>query len=387
MRADPTVSVIVPAYNAGLVIEETLRSALAQTLSEIEVLVVDDGSTDDTVEVVRRVAAEDPRVRLIEQENAGVATARNVAIAAARGTYVAPLDADDVWYPNKLDDQVTRMERGGRDMGMVYSWWVSIDETETIRGSSFPCRVEGNVALCLLYSNFIGNASVPLYRRSAIERVGGYDPALRAQGAQGCEDWDLSLRVAARYDTGVAPGHHVGYRQVPGTMSTDVAMMARSYYAVIDRVRSAWPRVPQKVFRWSEANFASYLASKSYENGEYASAVRWMTLGLRVDPAFVLAPYAHRLVARSLARLGGGQWLDRVIESRRVPPHRYTLEQVDAEWIGTEWTTPWARSDKPFDRIRTDRWKRLLAAEPPVPRDVTDVHSVPKPTPERREHV
>ena len=357
---------IVPAYNASAHIRDAIRSALDQTHDSLEVLVVDDGSTDDTAAVVERIARGDGRVRLIRQANAGVAAARNAGIAAARGLYVAPLDADDLWYPEKLAAQVDRMEQGGPGMGMVYSWWVSVDETATIRGSSFPCRAEGNVALSLLYVNFIGNASVPLFRRDAVEQVGGYDASLRARDAQGCEDWDLSLRVAARYDTGVAPGHHVGYRQRPGSMSMNVAEMARSYDAVVDRLKREWSGVPASAYRWSEGNFASYLASQSYAGGRYAEALRWATHGLRVDPAYALAPYTHRLIARSAARMVGGEPLARLIRQRRGPRPEFTLSEVDAEWMSSQWPMPWARSAKPFDRVRTRRWNRLADAPPPI---------------------
>lgn len=366
MKANPTVSVIVPAFNAAGTIKDTLRSALAQTLQDIEVIVVDDGSTDETVRVVARMAERDPRVRLVCQENAGVAAARNTAIASARGTYVAPLDADDVWYPDKLAVQVARMERDGPGMGMVYTWWVGVDEATAIRGSSFPSRVEGDVALCLLYVNFIGCASSPLYRLEVVERVGGYDPNLRDQGAQGCEDWDLSLRVAAHYEVGVAPGYHVGYRRVPGTMSGDVGTMARSYYAVMDRIRDTWSGVPPAVYQWSEANFATYLASQSYRAGRFADAVRWVMRALRCDPALVLARSPYLILARSLVHLAGGDWLTSVVREYKSPPHLFTLEEIGTKRTKSRWNLPWARSNGPHSLVRPGRLDRLRNAPPPV---------------------
>ena len=366
--AHPRVTVLIPAYNAAATIEATLRSALDQTYRSIEVLVVDDGSTDGTADVVRGI--QDDRLRLIEQANGGVAAARNRAIAEARGALLAPLDADDVWYPTKLAAQVERMEAGGPTMGMVYSWWVRIDEQGRIRGSSFPCRAEGSVAPALLYANFIGNASVPLYRRDAVVEVGGYDTSLRARGAQGCEDWDLSLRVAARHATGMAPGHLIGYRQGMVTMSSDVATMARSYYAVVGRLRREWRGVPPEVFEWSDANFASYLAAQSYAAGRYRDAARWVAHGLRTDWAFALAPHGWRLLSRALVRIGGGGPLVRALKARQPAAAVYTRAEIAAEWAESHSTAPWARrSRKPFDVVRTRRWDRLMALQPPgVPR-------------------
>lgn len=102
----PFVSVIIPAYNAEAFIGRTLESVLAQTYENIEVLVVDDGSRDRTAEIVASFAQKDSRVILLKQQNAGVAAARNLAIEKSRGEYIAPLDADDIWYPSKLDKQV-----------------------------------------------------------------------------------------------------------------------------------------------------------------------------------------------------------------------------------------------------------------------------------------
>src|SRR5690606_15977961 len=127
MQPDPVVSVVVPAYNAEAYLGEALRSVLAQTYELLEVLVIDDGSQDRTADIVRELAMEDERVRLLQQSNSGVADARNLGIEHARGVYIAPLDADDLFYPQKLEAQVARMESGDEAVGVVYCWWISID--------------------------------------------------------------------------------------------------------------------------------------------------------------------------------------------------------------------------------------------------------------------
>src|SRR5260370_12794376 len=109
MSEPDLVTVIIPAFNAARTIDETLRSVRSQTHRRLEILVVDDGSVDATAQIVRSHAAEDRRIRLIQQPNSGVAAARNRAIAEATSDYVAPIDADDLWQPDKIEKQLTRL--------------------------------------------------------------------------------------------------------------------------------------------------------------------------------------------------------------------------------------------------------------------------------------
>jgi len=193
----PLVSVIIPAYNAETFIERTLNSVLTQTYTNIEVLVVDDGSQDRTGQILESIADNDRRVRLFTQKNAGVAAARNLAIEQSTGDYIAPIDADDIWYPQKLQKQVQCMLSKGPAVGLVYAWQVRIDEDDRILGpvdiQSYEdfSSAEGNVLPALVYCNFLGSASTPLIRRSCLQQVGGYNTLLKSLDAQGCEDWDI----------------------------------------------------------------------------------------------------------------------------------------------------------------------------------------------------
>src|ERR1043165_6513590 len=119
----PLVSILIPVCNGEASIGQALDSALGQTHANLEVIVVDDGSRDRTSEVVDGVARRDGRVRLVTQPNRGGAAARNRALAAASGEFVAPLDADDLWDPSKIARQVRRIEAAGEGGGLVYCWW------------------------------------------------------------------------------------------------------------------------------------------------------------------------------------------------------------------------------------------------------------------------
>ena len=122
------VTVIVPAYNAAATIDETLRSVRAQSHASLEIIVVDDGSVDSTAQVVERHVEADSRVALIRHSaNKGVAAARNTAIAAGKGDLIAPIDADDLWHSLKIEKQVAVMRKGGRKVGLVYTWSALLD--------------------------------------------------------------------------------------------------------------------------------------------------------------------------------------------------------------------------------------------------------------------
>jgi cellulose synthase/poly-beta-1,6-N-acetylglucosamine synthase-like glycosyltransferase len=176
---DPTVSVIIPAYNAQRYIRRTLNSVLAQTYPKLEVIVVNDGSTDETKKVVEATIAGDTRFRLINQSNAGVAAARNTGLAHALGDLIATLDADDLWHPTKLDMQVRKLLNTPA-AGLVYCWSRWIDTNDKILWQpALPPAFEGRALVAAIFQNFVGNGSTPLMWRSCLKKVSGYDEELR----------------------------------------------------------------------------------------------------------------------------------------------------------------------------------------------------------------
>jgi len=283
----PLVTVIIPIYNGAEFIGAAIESAQTQTYGNLELIVVDDGSTDDSLSIVHAHAARDERIRVISQANSGVATARNTAIEAARGEFIAPLDADDLWQPDKLTRQMNRMSEMGDDCGFVYSWWASIDPTGNVLDRSPRWTVEGDRFDTLLLINFTGNASIPLFRKHCLVEAGGYNPKLAAAKAGGCEDLEVVLRVAARYRIGVVPDILMGYRRSPGSMSTNCDRMWRSRQMVLDRIAEVRPGIQPEVLRASDRQFCMYLASLSFWSGNLKEAIRWgMRCGLRLPALF-----------------------------------------------------------------------------------------------------
>lgn len=233
----PLVSVIVPAFNASATLDATLLSARAQTHSEIEILVVDDGSTDDTVEIAGRHAAADSRITLLRQPNGGVARARNHGLRVATGGFIAPLDSDDLWHPEKIARQLAAIEAGGADCALAYNWFRRIDADDRTLGASPRPQVSGRVLLRHIDWNFISNGSTPLVRTAAAREVGGYDSALHDAGVQGCEDYLFQLRIARRFSFACVPAFLTGYRVVPGAMSSGAARMIQSHIMAYSLLR------------------------------------------------------------------------------------------------------------------------------------------------------
>ena len=280
-----TVSVVIPAYNAERTLGETLRSVIAQTHTNLEILVVDDGSTDDTARIADGFAMRDERVRVLRQANAGVAAARNAGIAASKGEFVAPLDSDDLWHPAKIDRQLRVFRDGGDRLGLVYSWFALIDRQSRVVQLRHEPRHHGDVLAALAYRNFIGNGSSALIRRAAFDRTGGYDASLRARGGQGCEDWKLYFEIAERHHFGVVPEPLTGYRDLPDNMSSDVLQMLRSRDLCTADLLSRHPEL-EKAFRAGRNRLSRLLFHRAIRRGRADEVARLALSIARYDPAF-----------------------------------------------------------------------------------------------------
>lgn len=301
----PRASVIIPAYNAAQTISATIDSALSQTFRDIEVIVVDDGSSDETAELVRRSAARDPRLRLIHQDNAGVAAARNAGLRAARGSWIAPLDADDLWHEEKIAKQLVRVDSEPSEPILVYCWTTEIDADDVIIAHRRDVdRYEGDVVAALITTNFIGNGSVPLIRKDALLQLGGWDPSLRAAGAEGCEDWLLYLELAGMGPVLLAPAFLVGYRQQQGAMSRSLSSMTRSFQQTLAEARQKYPDLPSCLFRWSKAGFFQYRAELRMESNETLRAAADYARAFALDPSWLARPSIHKRIRGLIARVG-----------------------------------------------------------------------------------
>jgi len=222
--AAPVVSVVIPCYEQGHFLAEAIDSALAQRGVTLEVIVVDDGSTDDTA----RIAAGYLEVRLIRQPNLGLAAARNRGLAASRGRYLIFLDADDRLVPGAAATGVEALE-AHPESAFVYGQLRSISPEGASLGSPRRRRIERDHYRHLLAECFITNPAMVMYRREVFDEVGGFVSTRRRQGA---EDYDLYLRIARRFPVS---SHHrlvVERRRHPGSMNRRPQGMLRHLLTV-----------------------------------------------------------------------------------------------------------------------------------------------------------
>jgi glycosyltransferase involved in cell wall biosynthesis len=229
VNGDHLVSVVIPAYNAEETLDETLRSVCAQTHANLEIIVVDDGSTDATLALAQCHAATDPRIQVLHQPNGGVAAARNAGWQRARSAFIAFIDADDLWAPTKIERQLRALQAAGPRAGLAYAWTVQID-TNGVAGRSYGgVHHEGDVLSIILRTNFICCGSNVLVRREALIDAQGFSSRLRAAGFEGCEDWLLTCRIAETYLFVSVPEFLVGYRDRPNSMSSHHQRMLCSH--------------------------------------------------------------------------------------------------------------------------------------------------------------
>lgn len=227
----PTVSVVVPTRNRGDLLPRAIASVLRQTFADLELIVVDDASSDHTPEVLARLAAADPRVSAVRSPaRRGVSAARNLAVARAVGRYVAFLDDDDEWLPAKLARQVEVLENG--DAGLVYCpcLYVGPDGREERMGTE---DVSARPAREALFRRNLLSTPAVVVRRDLLCRVGGFDEALPQM-----EDWDLWLRLAALTPFAYVPEPLVRVHGTPESLSRGGERLLESSRALTAKVQA-----------------------------------------------------------------------------------------------------------------------------------------------------
>lgn len=288
----PTISVIIPAYNAQATIVKTIESIRKQTFRDLEIIIINDGSTDRTLEIVNKI--KDSRIKMFNYPNGGVAVARNRGISHAQGEYIAFLDADDFWTIDKLELQLQALNQNPQ-AGVAYSWtyfW------EGENNKCFPSESiyhQGNVYSQLLVNNFLHHGSNPLIRRQAIDSVGFFNPNFPH-----CADWDYSLRLAAKWNFVVVTKHQIYYRQSSHSMTSKISQIEKQLSEMLAQTYNRVPQKLQHLKRQSQAWIYQYCTQQYLYHGSDASSIKdamsYLWQAIRFYPPILGQKYTHSLI-------------------------------------------------------------------------------------------
>lgn len=278
MSASPRVSVIIPACNAAAIVHRAVDSVLAQSFQDFELLLVDDGSTDNTRSVL---AGYGNRLQLLARDNGGPAAARNHGLRQARGEYVAFLDADDYWKPGKLQRQVDLLD-SSPETGFC-STSTEVVNTEGDFLNPWPCCPDAGPFPEVLFMNgtiISGSTSGVLARKHLIDELGGFDEALR-----GFEDPDLWIRLAALTGYRCIPEPLTVVVRTPGSVSGNLANMRRATLASFRKNRQLLPTSRRGAYwRAACASALTDYAKSTYRAGNRSLALRWVLEALVRSP-------------------------------------------------------------------------------------------------------
>lgn len=308
-NGSPAATVVVPLFNTERYIAETLGSIAAQTFQDYEVVVVNDASTDRGPDIVADHMSRDSRIRMVTQDNRGLAGARNSGIRNSRGRYIALLDADDLWHPEKLARHVAHLD-ANPSVGVSYSPSRFIDESSNDLGIEQRPRIKEIDASHIFCRNPVGNGSAGVVRREALDDI-VFDISA-PEGRRQCwfdetfrqsEDIELWSRLAAttnwRFE-GI-PEVLTLYRVSTGGLSANVERQFETWCRMRDKLAALAPDLVATSGSRSEAYQRRYLARRLASNGEGRKAVRYACDALLCYPRILVEEPARTLVTLSVA--------------------------------------------------------------------------------------
>jgi glycosyltransferase involved in cell wall biosynthesis len=277
------LSVVVPNYNTGAFVGEAIRSILEQTMPDLEVIVVDDGSTDESVAKI--LALQDLRLTCVRQPNRGLAGARNTGILLARAPLIGFCDGDDLWYPAKAERQLAVMEQDAK-IGLTFSYSEYWTEAGEPTGQLLVSRCSTPGARDLVHRNHVGNGSTPILRRECFEKAGAFD-----EGLFGGEDLEMWVRVAALTGLRIqlVPEVLTAYRIRSNSMSVTFDRFVESYSLAVDRFRRYVPGFTARDAARSQAEFLRIASRKAFSLGEVKASRALFAAAVKRSPALVFS--------------------------------------------------------------------------------------------------
>ncbi len=270
------VSVVIPNYNYARFLREAIDSVLAQTYAEIEIIVVDDGSTDDSKDILKSYGQQ---IKAVFQQNQGVSAARNNGVNESRGEFISFLDADDLWLPAKIEKQVVRFQEDEK-LGLVHVGVVEVDANgdfllERLEG------LEGDVSgeLLLIKQTILGGGSGLMVRRDVFDEVGGFDNRLSTSA-----DWDLFYQISSRYPIGFVPEILLKYRVHNSNMHSNVSAMEHDMMIAFEKAFIEMTPELKKIRRRAYGSLHQNLAGSYFAAGNYTAFVSHSFKSLTLDP-------------------------------------------------------------------------------------------------------
>jgi glycosyltransferase involved in cell wall biosynthesis len=292
LKPRPAISVVMPVYNVERFVEQAVRSVLDQSFGDFELIIVDDGGSDASIAICRQLA--DHRTRIVHQANRGLAGARNTGIAEARGEFVALIDSDDAWMPEKLERHIAHL-RANPDVGISYAGAKLIGDNGQPLGISQRPLLGDVTSRHVFCGQTIKNGSVPVFRRAALNeaalRIAGADRvSYFDEGLRRSEDVECWTRIAltTRWRFAGIPGDLTLYRINAAGLSADVIRQLESWDDVCAKVAAYAPAFIAAHGNEARARELRYLARRCFQIGDRGLAFGLVAEALRTWPRLVL---------------------------------------------------------------------------------------------------
>ncbi len=277
----PKVSVIISTHNRADLLPRAVESVLCQTFKDLELLIINDASTDKTESVVKDF--QDPRVIYIRHEQClGGPVARNTGIEKSRGEYIAFLDDDDEWLPEKLSLQVEHMNRAETEVGVIYTGSETLESPGERLVETYTPDRSVDIKKALYAGSAIGGVSKVMVRRECFDRVGVFD-----EGLKSCQDWDMWFRISQYYDFDCVPKILVKYYVHKGQISDDFSKLIPGRTAMVEKHYEEFQKYPEKL-----VIHLKRLGKLHCINGTWGDGVKWFGKAIRIRPLEIFKIFA-----------------------------------------------------------------------------------------------
>jgi glycosyltransferase involved in cell wall biosynthesis len=278
----PLLTIVIPAYNVAVFVCAAVESALAQTMTDLEVIVVDDGSTDTTPAVLEDLvhARNDPRLRIVRQQNGGLSAARNTGIRYARGAFIGFLDGDDIWLPQKAKLQINTLQKD-ETIGISFSHSEYLTEAGQRTGSILLAGKANPSLHDMIRRNHVGNGSSVICRRECFEEAGLFSTELRS-----CEDYEMWCRILCltTYRAALTPEALTLYRLRESSLSFNSTKFVENADRAMALLRREMPNVPTRIFQAGHAEHYRIAAWKAVSSRRRQDGLQLLIKALRLRP-------------------------------------------------------------------------------------------------------